>query len=63
MSGTASEAGRLRARYPMGSLRFFIDIILLAAFYGSRVDSTFDRNEYQVSPLGGGGVKAACAEG
>ena len=32
-SGTALQAGRSRVRFPMVSLEFFIDMILLAALW------------------------------
>ena len=46
-----------RVRFPMVSLEFFIDIILLAAL-GPGVNSACNRNECQEYFLG---VKAACA--
>jgi hypothetical protein len=44
----------LRVRFPMVSLGFFIDIILLP-HYDSGVDSASNRNEYQEYSLGGKG--------
>jgi hypothetical protein len=44
--GTALQAGRLRLRLPMESLRFFIDSVLPAALC-SWVDLASTRNEYQ----------------
>ena len=49
--GTALRVGRTRVRLPMVSLRFFIDIILPAA-YVLGVDSVSDRNEHQEYLLG-----------
>ena len=42
------EAGRSQVRFLMGSLEFFIDLILPAA-----LDSALNRNEYQGYLLGG----------
>ena len=55
--GTALQVGRSRVLFPMVSLEFFIDIILLAALW-PWVDSTSNRNEYQEYFLG---VKATSA--
>jgi hypothetical protein len=51
---TTLESGRSRARFPMLSLEFFIDIIFLP-HYGPGVDSSSNRNEYQEYFLGGKG--------
>jgi hypothetical protein len=53
----ALQIERSRVRFPIVSLDFFIDIILLS-HYGSGVDSASNRNEYQEYFLG---VKAAGA--
>jgi len=45
----ALQAGRLRIRFPMGSLGFFIDLILPAA---PEVNSVCHGNEYQGYSLG-----------
>jgi hypothetical protein len=47
--GTALQAGRWRVRFPMVSLKFFIDVI----FPGAGIDSASNRNEYQEYSLGG----------
>jgi len=52
------KAGRLRVRFPIVSLEFFIDIILPPPHYGPGVDSASNRNQYQDYFLG---VKAAGA--
>ena len=49
--GIALQAGRTWARFPMVSLKFFIDIILRAAIWSS----VSNRNEYQEYFLGGKG--------
>ena len=46
--GTALQAGRLRVRFPMDSLEFFIDVILP----GAGIDSASNSNEYQEYFLG-----------
>ena len=51
------KPGSSRVRFPMMSLEFFIDIILLP-HYGHGVHSASNRNEYQEYFLG---VKAAGA--
>jgi hypothetical protein len=51
---TSLQAGRSRVRFPMVSLKFFIYIILPAAF-GPGLDSASNRNEYQEYLLGGSG--------
>ena len=48
--GTALQAGRSRFRFAIGSFGFFVDLVLTL-----RVDSAANRNEYQVSCLGGKG--------
>ena len=55
--GTALQFVRSRVRFPMVSLEFIIDIILLAALThsGPGVDSASDRNWYQEYFLGGKG--------
>jgi hypothetical protein len=53
--GTALQAGRSRVRFPMVSLGFFIDIILIRSHYGLGVDSASNRNEYQEYFFGGKG--------
>ena len=47
--GTATQVGKSWIRFPMKSLEFFIDIILLAAFFwgGSGIESATNRNEYE----------------
>ena len=52
--GTALQAGRSRVRFPLVSLEFFNEIILLAALWLG-VDSSSNRNEYQEYLLGGKG--------
>jgi hypothetical protein len=47
--GTALQVGRSRFRLPVGSLRFFIHLILPAAL---GFDSTSNRNEYEGYFLG-----------
>ena len=49
-----ATTGRSRVRFPMFSLKFFINIILPAC-YGPGVDSASNRNEYQEYLLGGKG--------
>ena len=51
--GTALQAGRSRVWFPMVSLEFFIDIILLAALWPWGCH--FNRNEYHEYFLGGKG--------
>jgi len=46
------HAGSLRVRFPIGSLEFFIDIILPAPIFPG-VDSASNRNEYQEYFQGG----------
>jgi hypothetical protein len=48
--GIALKAGRSRVRFPMVSLKFFIDIMLTA---DSGVESSSNANEYQEYFLGG----------
>ena len=48
------QAGRLWVQFPMGSLEFFLNLILSAALWPG-VSSTSDRNEYQEYHLGGKG--------
>ena len=53
-TAVALQVRRSRVRFPMLSLEFFIDIILLAALWPG-VDSASNRNEYQEYFLGKGG--------
>jgi hypothetical protein len=48
--GIALQAERSWVRFPMGSLRFFVDFTL-PAYYAPGVDSDSQRNEYQKSSL------------
>jgi hypothetical protein len=50
---TVLQAGRSRARFPMVSLKIFIDIIL-PPHYGPGVESAPNRNLYQKYFLGVG---------
>jgi hypothetical protein len=51
--GTMLQARRSRVRIPIRSLNFSIDLILPAALHcGPRIDSSFNRNEYQESSWG-----------
>ena len=52
--GTALQAGRSWGQSPMGSLEFFLDLILPVALWPG-VNSTSDRNEYQECLTGGKG--------
>jgi len=45
-------ARRSQVRFPMVSLGFFIDVILIWPYYGPGVDSACNRNEYQEYFLG-----------
>jgi hypothetical protein len=58
--GTMLEDGKSRVRFPMRPLDFSIDLIFQPQ-YGPGVDSASNRNEYQESSWGGGGVRAAGA--
>jgi hypothetical protein len=49
---------KIAGSIPAGVIGFFIDIKSFRSHYGPRVDSTSNRNEYQVCILG---VKAAAA--
>jgi hypothetical protein len=51
--GAALRVGRLRVRFSMGQLGFFIDII--QPHYGPGIDSYFKRNEYREYLLGSNG--------
>jgi hypothetical protein len=57
---TALQAGRSRVRFPMVSLEFFIDIILLAALWSRSLDAASNRNKYQKHLLVGKGGR--CVE-
>jgi hypothetical protein len=52
--GTAVQVGRSRVRFPLVSLSFFINTILLAALWPG-VNSACNRKEYQEYFLGGKG--------
>ena len=54
---TALQAGRSQFRFPMVSMKFFIDIIFRPHF-GLWIYSTSNRNEYQEYFLGGEAVGA-----
>jgi hypothetical protein len=41
------QAGRSRVRFPMTSMDFLIDLILLATLYDPGIDSASNGNEYQ----------------
>jgi hypothetical protein len=47
-------------RFSMGSLEFFIDLILPPPHYGPGVDSNSNRNEYQEYLLGEKGIGGRC---
>ena len=51
--GTVLQTGRSHIRFPMMSLEFFIDVILLA-IHSPGIDSASNRNVYQEYFLGGG---------
>jgi hypothetical protein len=54
--GTALQARMSPVRFPLGSLRFFIEVIF-RPHYGRGIDSASDRNEYQGYLLGGKGSR------
>ena len=55
--GTALPAGRSRPRFPMGSLKLFIELII-PPHYDPGFDSACNRSEYHRSSLGGRGGRS-----